>query len=71
MTQKAQPSIWVKKITQDFLECMHVHMGPGRLGARQAEGTFNWNKGTNVEPCTARPLSDSLSEFSAREFYVC
>ncbi len=22
MTQKAQPSIWVKKITQDFLECI-------------------------------------------------
>ncbi len=21
MTQKTQPSIWVKKITQDFLEC--------------------------------------------------
>ncbi len=24
MTQKAQPSIWVKKITQDFLECFFL-----------------------------------------------
>ncbi len=46
---------------------MQVHMGPDSLGARRAEGElFNWNKGTNIEPCTGPSLSDNLSEFSAR-----
>ncbi len=39
MTQKAQPSIWVKKITQDFLECGGVFKW-GVLGRRGRVLTF-------------------------------
>ncbi len=36
MTQKAQPSIWVKKLTQDFLECKSQRVITERCGCLQS-----------------------------------
>ncbi len=40
MTQKAKPSIWVKKISQDFLECVNAMENQSKHVANQLQFVF-------------------------------
>ncbi len=39
------------------MQCMQVHMGQGKIGGPTSRGgTFNLNRGTNIEPCMGPAL---------------